>query len=109
MTEEQIHELKATIEERIDQLETMIPGLEDASKPIAPDSSLGRLTRMDAIANRGVSQAGLSETKETIRKLKEKLQQIDTESFGLCQQCNQEIAFARLQYMPETDRCVHCS
>lgn len=109
MSPEEKAELKTKIKADLEALRVDIVGLEEATQPIAPDVSLGRLTRMDAIQNKSVSEAALSEALVKLEKLKTALVNLEAPGFGLCEKCGDSIAPARIAYMPETTTCVNCA
>jgi len=43
-----------------------------------------------------------------IRKIKSALSKIEDGSFGICDECGNEIALARLMARPVTSYCIHC-
>jgi DnaK suppressor protein len=83
--------------------------LEEHTKPISPENSLGRISRMDAINNKGVAEASLRNKKSKLSKLQVALGQIDKPGFGNCSVCKCIIQEGRLMYMPEVTRCVNCA
>jgi len=64
---------------------------------------------MDAINNKGVSEAALRSSKRKLTNLKIALTKVGAESFGMCTRCKRPIAPARLMYMPESTKCVRCA
>ena len=104
-----MRKLKTKIQADLAALRSDIAGLEEATQPIAPDVALGRLTRMDAIQNKSVNEAALSEARTKLEKLKTALARLDDPQFGTCENCGEAISPARLEYMPETTRCVNCA
>ena len=109
LPKEKRKEIKAKIIEAIDQCEKALEQLEDATKPIAPENSLGRLTRMDAINNKGVSDAAKRQKQRQLQKLKKALESIDKPSFGVCKECGNMINPKRIMYLPESDTCINCA
>lgn len=109
MSPEEKAQLKQKIESDLKALRADIAGLEESTQPIAPDVSLGRLTRMDAIQNKSVNEAALSESLVKLDKLKAALAKLDAPNFGVCEECGEAIAPARIEYMPETTTCVNCA
>ena len=103
---------KALLEDKIKQnLETLtddISYLEEATKPIAPENAIGRISRIDAINNKSVAEQSLRQAKDKQGKLLEALDNITNSDFGNCQKCKEEIAFERLLFMPESRRCMKC-
>ena len=52
----------------ITSLQSEIKELEELTKPISPENSLGRLTRLDAINNKSVAEASLRNRKRKLVK-----------------------------------------
>ncbi len=102
-------EIRAKIEAELIETEKKIADLEELSKPIPPENSLGRITRMDAINNASVAKAALREAKRKYGKLKHALSKIDEPDYGLCSNCKHPIPEGRLMLMPESTRCVRCA
>ena len=102
-------ELKLRIESLIEEMEYEISLLEEHVKPVSPENSLGRISRMDAINNKGVAEASMRSKKSKLSKLRVSLQNIDKEDFGMCSECGSEIQQARLMFLPESTRCMRCA
>ncbi|MGM0462212.1 MAG: TraR/DksA family transcriptional regulator [Fibrobacterota bacterium] len=108
MTKAERKQLKKAVQEQIAELGEDIIALKEASKPVSPDQSLGRLTRMDAIASKSVNEAGLAKALQVMHRLEEILPKIDEPDFGLCARCGGEIPYERLEIFPYTSRCTRC-
>ena len=78
-------------------------------KPIAPENSIGRISRMDAINNKSVVEAALRETKNKMQQLQIMQKKIKDPDFGTCVKCKQEIPFGRLMIRPHSKFCVNCA
>lgn len=109
LSKEKKEEIKQKIIEAIQQCELSLRQLESATEPISPENSIGRLSRMDAINNKGVSDAAMRQKERQLIKLKKALEKIDSPSFGICKECGIMINPKRIMYMPESDTCVHCA
>ena len=109
MTTQERADLKSKILAAIAQTEAKILQLEDATKPISPENSIGRVSRMDAINNKSVSEAALRTTKRKLAALQHALTKIDSPEFGKCSRCGGKIQAARLMFMPESSQCVRCA
>lgn len=109
MTIEERKALREKIKEEIIKIEAAIVPLLDATKPISPENSLGRVSRMDAINNKGVAEAALRSAKAKLSKLQLALGKVDNPDFGNCSMCKNPIRPARLMYMPESTKCVRCA
>ncbi|MDH5656326.1 MAG: TraR/DksA C4-type zinc finger protein [Spirochaetia bacterium] len=101
--------LRNRIQNEIDNIRQDIKNLEEITKPISPDVSLGRLTRMDAIAAKGVNEAALNDARQKLHKLEEALANLKKSSYGMCQICGKKISDARMEFMPECTTCVDCA
>ncbi len=102
-------QIQKHIEERCIDLKARILELEENTKPIAPDVSLGRLTRLDAMQLNAVSGASLENCRIELDALEQKLFSIDDPNFGLCRVCGQTINIERIKAMPESDICIVCA
>ena len=101
--------LKEKIEREIPRLEEEITELKELVKPIAPENAIGRISRMDAINNKSVNEAALRKATIRLDALKEALQNIDHENFGLCVRCSDVIPMGRLLLRPQSKSCVKCA
>ena len=102
-------ELKRKMKKMITSLQNEIIELEELTKPISPENSLGRITRMDAINNKSVAEASLRNRKRKLSKIRIALAKIDEDGFGICSRCKKNINPQRLILMPESERCVNCA
>lgn len=108
MTDSQKIKLKEIIGARIQQTRDDIAELQELVKPIPLDASIGRVSRMDAINNKTINESSLREKQQQLKKLERAEENADSDKFGICTRCGEEIPFGRLEYMPHTTRCVKC-
>ena len=101
--------LRQHIRERIAAVTGDIAAFKAGSAPVSPDNAIGRLTRMEAINSKSINEAALRKARTTRTLLEKALRAIDSEDFGLCRDCEEPIAFARLMAMPEAALCVACA
>jgi DnaK suppressor protein len=87
------------------QIESLLKSV----KPIAPDNSIGRLTRMEAIGSKGVSEASLSSAQKKLAGLETALNKIGNLEFGVCIRCSSQIPKGRMLLIPESVTCVTCA
>ena len=109
MTKKEKIELEKTIQTNIATLKDQILSLEEKTKPIAPDCSLGRLTRLEAMGEQDVANKVLDEARLRFTRLNNALQRIDKPMFGVCIECEEDIGFGRMSVRPESVRCVACA
>ena len=102
---------KATINEKINtdikKLETQIEILKEKTKPVAPNCSLGRLTREEALNEQMMNKKVLNES--TLTRLKNAQKRVEHEMFGICIECEEAIKIGRIMIRPESVRCVECA
>ena len=102
-------DVKLKILEEIAKTEKSILEYKELTKPIAPDVSIGRVSRMDAINNKSVNEASLRQAEIKLGNLKRALDRFDTEDFGICLKCKQSIPVARILIRPQSLLCVNCA
>ncbi|MEL6969381.1 MAG: TraR/DksA C4-type zinc finger protein [Bacteroidota bacterium] len=102
-------EIKALIKREIIKTEKKITEFDEMSGPVTPDDAIGRVSRMDAINNKSVTEAALRQAKTKLSKLRHALHRVDEEHFGLCKRCGQAIPVMRVVLMPQSPYCVNCA
>ena len=101
--------LKALIESKIKRLNRQIIDLKELTKPIEPDCAIGRVSRMDAINNKSINEAGLRKKQEQLKGLRHTLSIFDQDELEHCSVCGEIIPIGRLFIMPESRKCVRCA
>lgn len=101
--------LKRIIEAEIEAEKRLIENLAETSRPVAPDNAIGRLTRMEAISSRGVSEASLNSARAKLAGLETALEKVDQPGFGICKMCASPIPHGRIMALPENVLCVPCA
>ncbi|MEQ8289780.1 MAG: TraR/DksA C4-type zinc finger protein [Gammaproteobacteria bacterium] len=96
-------DMKAELEE----LDSISRGSTDTV--ILDQSSVGRLSRMDAMQGQQMALETERRRKQTLLQIKAALARIDNGDFGYCASCEEEIAVGRLTINPVATRCVKCS
>ena len=102
-------ELKKAILIEIKSLKKQIESLFKSVKPVEPDKAIGRLTRMEAIGSKAISEAVLNSTQIRLAKLETALDKVENAQFGVCIRCLSPIPTARMLLIPESIACVTCA
>jgi DnaK suppressor protein len=102
------------IESRLDELEAEARRyLEDsanADSAVELDQTRqGRLSRMDAMQAQAMSRAARNRANQTLQRIAGTRKRLDSTDFGLCVDCDEPIAPARLLHDPTTLRCLECA
>ena len=109
MKKNDLKRVEKKIREEIEKLKHQIEILKEKTKPVAPDCSLGRLTREEALNEQMMNKKVLSEATLTLTRLKNALKRVNHEMFGICIVCEEEINVERMLIRPESVRCVDCA
>ncbi len=102
-------DIKQIILDEIAKTEKNVESYKKSSKPVEPDVAIGRLSRMDAIGSKSVTEAGLRQAEQRLNDLRYVLSKVDDADFGICTVCKQPIAIERLLVVPESPYCIHCA
>lgn len=102
-------EIKEKIILEISKTEKTIIEFAEMSEPITPDNAIGRISRMDAINNKSVTEEALRQAKNKLENLKKMFSKINDPDFGLCLKCRQSIPIGRLLIRPESLYCINCA
>ncbi|MBT8115778.1 MAG: TraR/DksA C4-type zinc finger protein [Arenicella sp.] len=70
---------------------------------------VGRLSRMDAMQGQAMAQASAARQAHQLKLIEFALQRIDDGVYGLCLECDNKIAVARLEIDPATEYCISCA
>lgn len=109
MKEAQRTEIETLFHNEIEKTKKDILDYKELSKPIAPDCSIGRVSRMDAINNKSINEAALRNAEEKLKALNYVLTKINAENFGLCARCGNQIPMKRILLRPQSVYCVRCA
>ncbi len=108
MNFKQRQQIKNQIDTYIKALQHEISELEEKTKPIAPDCSIGRLTRQEMIQEQQVNEHALNEARIRLNRLTYASKKVEKEDYGICMECEEDILFERLMLVPESSHCVSC-
>ena len=106
---EEKQKIREEIIRRLELVKASLAGLHEQAKPVAPDNAIGRITRMDALQQKSVSERNLRTAEEVAQKLEEALNKLDQPEFGICAKCRRQVPLERILVMPESRHCVQCA
>lgn len=102
-------EIKKQVLSAIEKTKLAITDYKDMTIPEGLDDAVGRVSRMDAINNKSVTQAALRQAEEKLKKLNYVFSQIGKPGFGECARCGNLIPIGRIILMPQSIHCVNCA
>lgn len=109
MTPTEKEDVRQALGQALEKVRAEIAQLRELTKPIAPENSIGRVSRMDAINNKAVNEAALRKAMVRFRGLESAIERIGDDHFGLCRSCGEDIPVGRLLLLPESVLCVRCA
>lgn len=78
--------------------------------PVELDQArVGRLSRMDAMQQQAMVQATNRMTVIERQRIETALKRIQSDEYGYCVICSEEIAEGRLQFDPSVPTCISCA
>ena len=109
LTDDEAHILEQTLRTLSIELPEQLKMSEQGGKTVELDQpSVGRLSRIDAIAQQSVNKAGLQRLRLRLARVSAALRRIDDDEYGNCLVCEEPIGFPRLSVAPEVTTCVIC-
>ena len=92
-----------------DEIEQLSKANKEAAGTVVLDqSTVGRLSRMDALQAQQMAQETARRRQIQLQKINSALRRMDTREYGYCLVCDEEIAIARLEFDPASTRCINC-
>ena len=90
------------------EVNTLLAGTTEGSKPVDLSLPIGRLSRADAMQMQNMAALNKRQLEIKLKQIESALSAMKQGSFGSCRNCNGEINFARLEAQPETPFCIDC-
>lgn len=107
MKPEKIKKFKKNLSERLQELlgqaDATVSDMTD-NQPNFPDPT----DRASMESDRNFTLRIRDRERKLIGKIKEALERIEDGTFGLCEECGQEIGLKRLEARPVTTLCIEC-
>jgi len=72
-------------------------------------TSVGRLSRMDALQSQAMLKEASRRREQSLRDISKALSRVESGDYGYCEECGEEIAEKRLQINPSAYYCIECS
>jgi DnaK suppressor protein len=91
------------------ELRDSVEGKADAIAPVQVDSSIGRLSRMDAIQSQQMALGLKARQQQALLRVQNALKAIANGTYGECRRCKGPIAIERLEAQPDAVVCVKCA
>lgn len=107
---DELNDFRAFLERRQRELRRLADdGREAAGTVVLDQSSVGRLSRMDAMQGQAMARASQDRRRRQLRSLTAALARIESGDYGYCVVCDGEIARGRLEADPAAAFCIGCA
>jgi len=80
----------------------------DAAAPVDLEEPIGRVSRIDAIAQQRMVEASRASMQLRLQQVRAALRRCDEGEYGACITCGEEVGFPRLHARPEAPCCIAC-
>lgn len=108
LTDEQGEELHRALLALSESLAQALSGSTDAARPVDLDEPIGRLSRIDALAQQQMAQASRDALALRAKQVAAALARWEAGDYGLCIGCEEPVGYARLAARPESAFCIAC-
>ena len=110
LTREQRDQARHKLERlRAELNETAAAAGESAGVVELDQTRVGRLSRMDALQGQAMASAARQRAVAGLRRVEAALARLDTDEFGVCRSCDEEINPRRLLNDPAAVLCLRCA
>jgi DnaK suppressor protein len=101
---------KARLAQKRAEIEAHSAMSAESRKPVELDQvSVGRLSRMDAMQQQAMAEAGERARMRDLVRIEMAERLIASGDYGFCEECGEEIPDKRLAIDPMATRCVKCA
>lgn len=108
LTTPQRRELHARLLELRAELEALLASSAEGARPVDLDQPIGRLSRMEALQQQSMVQAGRENARSRLQRVQAALALFERDEYGLCRRCEEPIGYPRLSAQPEAPFCLAC-
>lgn len=104
----------AAIREKLESMRDELRRGQEAGEadraPVELDqTSVGRLSRIDAMQVQAMAMANQQRRKAELERILAALRRIDEDDFGYCSVCGEAISEARIMHVPAAAMCIGCA
>jgi len=100
---------RSSLELLAEEIRSAMESSKEDSGVVELDTSIGRLSRMDAMQNQQMALELRRRQEQQLQRIANALKRMDKGTYGLCGKCKQPIAEERLEVSPDVVMCVGCA
>jgi len=109
MSPDRLDYFSAKLERLAKDLRDAISEGDEDSAPVALDTSIGRLSRMDAMQSQQMAIALKQRQQNQLMRVERAIKAVRNGTYGKCGKCDQSISEERLEAQPDAVLCVRCA
>lgn len=108
LSADELDRLREALERRRKEVEEALTASREGVEPVGLDLSIGRLTRIDALASQQMAAANRRRLESQLVQIQNAFSRLAEGRFGLCGICEEPIERKRLSAYPESPLCLQC-
>jgi DnaK suppressor protein len=109
MDQQQQESFRVKLKNLTQELQDDLAANLDSTKTVELDTSIGRLSRMDAMQSQQMALELRRRQQNQLQRVENALQRIDKGTYGKCGRCHKDITAERLDIQPDAVLCVGCA
>ena len=109
MSPDRLAHFSSKLEALANDLRASINKHEIDAAPVALDTSIGRLSRMDAMQSQQMALALKQRQQQQLLRVHKALEAVGEGMYGMCRKCGNPISEERLELQPDAVLCVSCA
>ena len=103
------NEIKQLIKGEIIKTKELIEMYKEEAKPVAPDCAIDLVSRNNIMNNMNITNSSLQQANAKLSALMYISTKADTQEFGKCVRCGNDISVGRILARPDSLYCIDCS
>ena len=104
-----IEHFRKRLENLAEEINVDLAANRDDADIVELDTSIGRLSRMDAMQNQQMALELRRRRENQLLRIKNAFKRMDRGEYGRCSKCKRAITEERLEVFPDAMMCVLCS
>ena len=109
MIADRLAHFRSRLESLGEEVRAGMESSKEASGVVELDTSIGRLSRMDAMQNQQMALELRRRQEQQLQRITNALKRMDKGTYGLCGKCKEPISEGRLEVSPDVVMCVRCA
>ncbi len=109
MNADRIEHFRERLQELAGEINADLAANKDDSGIVQLDTSIGRLSRMDAMQNQQMALELRRRRENQLLRIENAFKRMDQGRYGICGKCRKPIDEARLEVFPDVVTCISCS